>query len=1103
MARSLLEKHSKKPLPASLPKAELQVVSRGKSERASDTLTDADWYHIHSFWKSSLFNQQYLRDDFQRIHSRELTAFEDGFQTFLKQFLNLCDQKRDEKFHTWNEDQTVRSWIMPVMEKLGWWNATSDPVIPELTFTVAEGDRKRIYRPDCIFVPAQKVKGAIQEKDPSDRLEFARRYSILTLEAKYWNRIRKYESQDKDLGTKADKSRERSGDSASALSPGGQLLAYLKHLKNDEPVRNHFGIVTDGKIWRLHHADRPEDKFFEFDLGDLFFEITSGKSISDLEGKQYRHIEEAARYFYYLFSKDALFSECDEPTLVEDVYAYSKKYVEKAEQDLKGRFLTAMRHACNGFNRATREAGSKLKLDDIRDAAESHIFNILFLKSCEAKGIIRYEANTDISITSIIERISRFESSDHFDDATNEKLNLKPAFKDFQYKNNGFELHNKIMQLTDIVQNGGRMESGIEISAFKESLFSVNERHLLSKYKLTNIETVKLLFALGYMEEEGKYRQIPYNIFTPEQLGSIYESFLEFKLSQADEDLEFVGGQWRPLSKKTDEKLKHHELIKYPIARSGELFFTPNNKNRKASGSYYTPDAIVKHIVEATLKPLCRGRRAEELLKLRVCDPAMGSGHFLAGALRFLTDRYLEAMEHESAQQYKTLPEAKRNVLDACIFGVDLNPRAVRLAKMALWLETAHSGAKLEKLEDQLLCGDSLIAKLEGYNWAFDWSESIFKQKNFHGFDAVIGNPPWISLSGKFGEDTYSEAQIAYLIKRFNSNTYMPNTYEFFVSQSIELCRSGGMIGLIVPDRLGANDQFANLRKAIAENCKIKELRYKWPFPGITADTLITIMQKEKPLPGSTTVYEYYGSIVQIVSQTSFLKNQMCKFEAPRNAYVRSALEKICDPNKSVPLATLCDTTSGFGGKSKEMSDRQLNRRQIKVIKGASIEPYKVKSFLWFDFCRENITGRTTDTAKLGAKPKVLLRKTGDCLIAAYDETGIFPEQSLYFMFDFKSKDDVFIILAAMNSKVMNFYYNEVAITNKESIAQLKKTDLDKFPIPSMLTKPQREQLTKLVKCLLKNPSDRAARNEIDLIFFDYYSFANGGARAISEYEAA
>jgi hypothetical protein len=229
----------------------------------------------------------------------------------------------------------------------------------------------------------------------------------------------------------------------------------------------------------------------------------------------------------------------------------------------------------------------------------------------------------------------------------------------------------------------------------------------------------------------------------------------------------------------------------------------------------------------------------------------------------------------------------------------------------------------------------------------------------------------------------------------------------------------------------------------------------------------------------------------------------MCKFEAPRNADVKRVLEKICEPNKSIPLASLCDTTSGFGGKSKEMSHTQLNRHQIKVIKGASIEPYKIKSFLWFDFCRENITGRTTDKTKLGAKPKVLLRKTGSSLIATYDETGVFPEQSLYFLFDFNNKADALIILAVMNSKIMNFYYNEVAITNKESIAQLKKTDLDKFPIPSALSKAQRERITKFVKHLLNKPSDRAARNAIDAILFEYYFLNEADKLAILGHESA
>jgi TaqI-like C-terminal specificity domain len=97
-------------------------------------------------------------------------------------------------------------------------------------------------------------------------------------------------------------------------------------------------------------------------------------------------------------------------------------------------------------------------------------------------------------------------------------------------------------------------------------------------------------------------------------------------------------------------------------------------------------------------------------------------------------------------------------------------------------------------------------------------------------------------------------------------------------------------------------------------------------------------------------------------------------------------------------------------------------------------------------FKRENITGRTTDKNKLGARPKVLLRKTGNSIIATYDDSGVFPEQSLYFLYDFRSLSPLYL-LGVLNSALMSWYYKRAALTNKDSIAQVKKVQLDELPI--------------------------------------------------------
>jgi len=84
------------------------------------------------------------------------------------------------------------------------------------------------------------------------------------------------------------------------------------------------------------------------------------------------------------------------------------------------------------------------------------------------------------------------------------------------------------------------------------------------------------------------------------------------------------------------------------------------------------------------------------------------------------------------------------------------------------------------------------------------------------GFDAVIGNPPWVSLTGRFRNEIHSEEEIRYLISRFEGNTYMPNMYEYFVAQGLNLMSVNGWFSFVVPDRLGYNAQFTRMRSRIA-----------------------------------------------------------------------------------------------------------------------------------------------------------------------------------------------------------------------------------------------------------------------------------------------
>ena len=242
---------------------------------------------------------------------------------------------------------------------------------------------------------------------------------------------------------------------------------------------------------------------------------------------------------------------------------------------------------------------------------------------------------------------------------------------------------------------------------------------------------------------------------------------------------------------------------------------------RKAGGVYYTPRYIVEYIVAQTVGKLLEDRTLEEALQLRILDPACGSGSFLIHAFEVVSEHCQQWLTDHRDKKKKDwywvegnavhlTANAKRHILRETIHGVDIDPQAVEVTQLSLYLKMLEGenratlaqeqelfgsdDALLPPLEDNIKCGNSLIASdfsivpedLVRVH-AFDWPVQFSAILKAGGFDAVVGNPPWVSLTGKFGNDICSADEIAYLITCYHGNTYMPNLYEYFISQGLDL----------------------------------------------------------------------------------------------------------------------------------------------------------------------------------------------------------------------------------------------------------------------------------------------------------------------------
>ena len=226
----------------------------------------------------------------------------------------------------------------------------------------------------------------------------------------------------------------------------------------------------------------------------------------------------------------------------------------------------------------------------------------------------------------------------------------------------------------------------------------------MKEHELGNQALAQVIELLTHTADGDR---ITYRDLDVRHLGNIYEGLLEYRPRIATEDLVVV-------SKKGSETVAPPTRSNQEIAyREGEVYLLTDKGERKATGSYYTPDYIVRYIVENTLAPLCKDKSVDEILSLKILDPATGSGHFLVGVIDYLAEELITHPDApfmtETATEETELAYWKRRVVESCVYGVDINPMAVELAKLSLWLHTVAKGEPLSFLDHHIRCGNSLI----------------------------------------------------------------------------------------------------------------------------------------------------------------------------------------------------------------------------------------------------------------------------------------------------------------------------------------------------------------------------------------------------------
>lgn len=325
---------------------------------------------------------------------------------------------------------------------------------------------------------------------------------------------------------------------------------------------------------------------------------------------------------------------------------------------------------------------------------------------------------------------------------------------------------------------------------------------------------------------------------------------------------------------------------------------------RKKDGVFYTPKYITKYIVENTVGKLCTDKKLELgineedyqqeavinkdgtkrkktdkqiakekvafdnlnayrdwLLQITICDPAAGSGAFLNEALNFLIaeHEYIVELETKLFGSGLAYPDIENSILENNLFGVDINEESVEIAKLSLWLRTAQPRRKLNNLNDNIKCGNSLIddpavAGDKAFNWQTAFPQVFAKG----GFDVVIGNPP-------YGAHLSTEDKKFLKVKYSTVDSSTPNTYAYFIGLSLEI---SNLVGFIIPDSYLLKD-YQVLRTRLKSH--IKNLVWYQntsmpdeikPFPDVEHDVttiIVNMNEKYDVLEYSTIIYNDYN----------------------------------------------------------------------------------------------------------------------------------------------------------------------------------------------------------------------------------------------------
>ena len=537
---------------------------------------------------------------------------------------------------------------------------------------------------------------------------------------------------------------------------------------------------------------------------------------------------------------------------------------------------------------------------------------------------------------------------------------------------------------------------------------------------------------------------------------------------------------------------------------------------RKAGGVYYTPQYIVEYIVKNTVGKLIEGETPKEVSKIKICDPACGSGSFLLGAYQCLLDYhknyYTAGGKVSKGVKGNTLtPEGnlttaeKKRILINNIYGVDIDVNAVEVTKLSLLLkcmegETQASIATqmklfhervLPSLENNIKSGNSLIdtdfydnefdfggeKKIKPFNW-----QKAFPEVFHHGegFDAVIGNPPYVVIEGEFRNDE----MLSYFKRKYKSASYKIDLYHLFFERGIHLLKENGKLGFITPSNFLSNNGLVGLREAILSNSYIEILNAITGkvFIGASVDTTISILSNSSDKKKSKFIHsEWAGNNLSEVSlkefdQNNFMSNEGKIFISTSKKTKLNIQTFELGEKYSVKFGMQLRDRKKFVGDVITTDQKKLiTKFHRPCYTGKNVSKWTMNySNLLAYFNREAKSGGCWDETIHNANPKIIVRQIGTVPICGIDEKG-FCCLNTVFMIAPKAKTEINLkfILGILNSKFIGNFWTQNFSDLRQTFPKIKGSYLEKLPIPEVSfknneQKHKHDEVVKNVELLLK-----------------------------------